>query len=581
MRQVNIWEVEIFQDKYIDNLDELLQKIKEGHKFIIKDNHKSLDDPTNKLEHEHKDCDFIYTNEKYIAFLSPFEMICENMMNSQFYEKNKEQIEKAKIYHLLHTSTPKLNEENYSFELLKNILDNGIFEELTIKNITLNSNELTYIFDSKKNVISYNEGKFKKLGINGIIGNCGLENIDSEIINVNFKLEENDLINFKYITNNTKFKFDFSSELTDYEKEIVYENIIKTIDKLKQLNKTSEIIINIKNLNNRQNILQIKNKLKEYENINIYYGLENHTLNHLIKVDDKLKQLVANALDKSYSPLEIFLYLYDVVKQYKQYKENPKNKDESRNIDDILFNEYIVCAGYANLLIELLNMANIEAIYYSVSVDISYDNGFTLEEKTLENAGHAKVCVHIKDEKYKLDNYFVSDPTWDNNMQMSTYIHALRDLSSTRYGKRLMTLNTFDRIFDIDNFEDYNAKLNNYFDRNINSEKGNDKQSVYRKISYIIMDYFKMLDKQMYEQLLPQYTLAQNTNQDIVYDSFFTQVGQIILKKSNKKVEDDLLFEAIFNMKQKIDNNITREDINKMRIQFDDLSKEAFPYKQK
>lgn len=66
---------------------------------------------------------------------------------------------------------------------------------------------------------------------------------------------------------------------------------------------------------------------------------------------ERLSQFYLEGVNKL-SPLEQFIYLYNTVKQYKDYKlEGPDEDTElSRSVYEILFNDYMCCCGFCDLL---------------------------------------------------------------------------------------------------------------------------------------------------------------------------------------------------------------------------------------
>jgi len=120
------------------------------------------------------------------------------------------------------------------------------------------------------------------------------------------------------------------------------------------------------------------------------------------------------------SPLEKYMYLYNVVKLFKEYKgekENEENKSISRHSAFTLFNEYMVCAGYTELLCELvdrLNEPNLKVCEYTCTV---------WSEKKQEEVKHTKCLVKIKDEKYGVEGVYISDPTWDHVTYHKKYLN--------------------------------------------------------------------------------------------------------------------------------------------------------------
>lgn len=91
----------------------------------------------------------------------------------------------------------------------------------------------------------------------------------------------------------------------------------------------------------------------------------------------------------------------------------------------------MVCAGFSVLLVELLKSVDIEATAISIKVDVSYDDGFIVEEKPGQLEGHRRVFVHLNDSKYGIDGYYNADPTRDNNMEKSLYVHSSMTIEET------------------------------------------------------------------------------------------------------------------------------------------------------
>src|SRR5574344_594968 len=117
--------------------------------------------------------------------------------------------------------------------------------------------------------------------------------------------------------------------------------------------------------------------------------------------------------------------VYDIVKNYKPYKENSKQLEEYRYLRYILNNDYMLCVGDAKLLTTLLKRGGIKSTDYSTSVDTSYDHGYTKEDKPVTLAGHARAMIHIDDDKYHVHGYYIADPTWDNNKKNNSIVYCL------------------------------------------------------------------------------------------------------------------------------------------------------------
>lgn len=139
-------------------------------------------------------------------------------------------------------------------------------------------------------------------------------------------------------------------------------------------------------------------------NINFIYDFVIYKKFPLKKVieDEKLLNLMVKELNESdLSPLEKFIAVFDIVNFFKPYKEEKTNIGEfslSRSLHQYLNNEYMVCAGYADLLCNLCKRVGIECTFFTLGL-------------VNKEYGHARCYVNLKDPKYGIDGYYVSDPT--------------------------------------------------------------------------------------------------------------------------------------------------------------------------
>ena len=129
------------------------------------------------------------------------------------------------------------------------------------------------------------------------------------------------------------------------------------------------------------------------------------------------------------SHLEKYMAVYEIVKKFKEYKESHNDIFESKEMSQILFNNYIVCVGFSRLLVELLNKVGISSKDISLDVDTSYERGFTLEEKIAKFEGHRRVLVNLVDPKYNIDGFYMADPTWDNDLKQNYIRHFRYELN--------------------------------------------------------------------------------------------------------------------------------------------------------
>ena len=268
------------------------------------------------------------------------------------------------------------------------------------------------------------------------------------------------------------------------------------------------------------------------------------------------------------SPLEKYIAVYNIVKNFKPYKENTENPEYSRYLRYILDNDYMVCAGYANLLEVLLDKVGISTQHLSVSVDTSYKKGFTLEEKPVEYAGHARVIVNLDDDKYNIHGLYMSDPTWDNNLQNNYLNHAIMTFDKMQISDILFKYNTYSNIIlDIHNFQELNDQvkfllkrtLNNYLILTQNKTFKEKLLYTYKDITTSVIDSFECdPNSQKFYQAL------KNCQEENDYINLLTKIGHYLVTRINKPIKDEIILQA--NLTGiKVLNNLDENTLNNLK----------------
>ena len=283
----------------------------------------------------------------------------------------------------------------------------------------------------KENVICNGILLVDLIEINKIIKECNLYSKDfdfsdaaymavsksEKILNLNPRLTERIAEEVKkIISKNPKYaetngEILLSSSLND-------EEIIRIIDTIDQIDrKDVKYIIESDLANKYYDKLSL---IKNTDNIFIDFGGdsldENMTLEEYKKAH-KFYDGIASFINRfELSPVEKYLFAYDLTRQFKKYKfygddeELDKLKPkQSRDSFIILKNDYIVCAGFANFLNEVLKRLNISSKYLVLTCQDAQNTELNNRET------HARVMVHLKDEKYNIDGIYVGDPTFDNH----------------------------------------------------------------------------------------------------------------------------------------------------------------------
>lgn len=146
----------------------------------------------------------------------------------------------------------------------------------------------------------------------------------------------------------------------------------------------------------------------------------------IIITNQKLKNMADGIKNSILSPFEKFIVIYSTVTNYKPYKEgNPLYLEIGRCPYLFINDEYINCVGICQLLCILGRLTGI--------------NVTMLADEASE---HAICYVYIKDDKYKIDGYFSSDPTIDTKSE--------KNLESQFYNmiRRITTRNDFEKFLN-------------------------------------------------------------------------------------------------------------------------------------
>ena len=261
--------------------------------------------------------------------------------------------------------------------------------------------DLSYLDNKLKNDLGYSSGlDFSFESIKAIVkyySKTGDKNIVPELITVlKRRLPSTYLIDFQELEENQTLDFTEEKEGIDYllkEYENSQRKDIKIIispkkaeehyELLKTLSTDLKVFIEYKSTDGEGRIT-----FEEYKKAHLFYDG------------------IAEYIDRFYlSPLEKYLfafYLTTIFKKYNYYKSDKdldqEYGDMSRDPYFIIKHNYIVCAGYTNFLLQILNRLNISATF--------------LTSTPKESGGyHARVLIYLVDKKYDIDGVYIGDPT--------------------------------------------------------------------------------------------------------------------------------------------------------------------------
>lgn len=303
----------------------------------------------------------------------------------------------------------------------------------------------------------------------------------------------------------------------DFDDEDYYDRVNYVINNLNDINRKVNIVINLINRN-------IFNKYINFDNIgpniNLYLLIDNISLMPIRK--DKLSAYLytieeykeeENLLDgllkdvsTNDSPLEKYLKIYNIVKNYKPYKENDNDLYESRYLKYILHNEYMVCVGFSILLKTLLERVNIPCI--TLDTFFYFEDGYDKEGP--QDVGHQRNLVYIKDEKYSIDGIYVADPTFDNNICEDKYDNCLLTINERIDSDKIALKNKFFKNFSFKNKDEFlnlfkNIELSEIENNKIIPEYSNAIKYFCRIVQELDMEYYIEYLKK-YEYSIKEYS---------------------------------------------------------------------------
>lgn len=273
-----------------------------------------------------------------------------------------------------------------------------------------------------------------------ILGIYNLDDLDKyDVISLYNKLNKNELNNLKYLKEKNRL----------YLKDKAYFSLNDIIIKLKEFGKNNEIILEVTD-KKVSNEFILNKDIINYKNISVKQYFDSYSLKDYIYFENLLYKMIEPA--KNLSTFEKYIYVYNIVKNFKQYKESDRRL-ASRNLYYILVNEYATCVGFCALFSDLLSKLDIPNIPFSIEGIDSKDNS---------KWGHRRLYVNLKDEKYGINGFYVSDPTWDNDLEVDYYNHLVLTNKESKLECDFEYQYLYDEfnLFNIDNIDDLYIKLN-------------------------------------------------------------------------------------------------------------------------
>lgn len=303
-----------------------------------------------------------------------------------------------------------------------------------------------------------------------------------------------------------------------------FQNMIQII----QVLRNRGIVFHIRELPSEMFFKEFQSLVNLNEKI---YIVNSMSLDKYMFLNSYLDLMVKDIRESNMSPYEKYLGVYEIVTHFKGYLENTQNTDEARILDKILFNNYIVCKGFALLFVALLDKVGIKAFdidveYYKGSEKVStLDYARLTKEQIKAKKGniayHSRVLVRLVDSKYDIDGLFIADPTWDNELLRHYFNYSLL----TPCEMSLETEKFYDTdvsILNISSSEEFFLKL----------------EKLPNSINYFL-EFIEKLDYNYFSYLKNTYDLD-TADLDMLFDIY-----NYIIMHTKKRVPEDVRNQAL------------------------------------
>lgn len=579
---------------FTDNITDLINFIKEKDYYVadieVKDSYSLNDDATSNLDmiFLEDNLSVKYTDETHPIIIYPYSTF-PVVVFPDFFNKYKDLLLKIKTEQDIEKIQGKKNARrkvestiiiNEKFNNLVDIID-YIDDDcnclIRIENIKLDDVILKKL-RSKKNNIEYFDENDKKTIISSkyAILYYTYESLkEYKKIIIDETITARDISNLLLVPDDTVIEWKFSGD--SISKFDDYNSIEKILDYLEYNGKKNIVRIYVPK---RVPFAQTNLYLKSYQNpkVIVHNDGSDYTLSSYVENDLYLSYLVNDIKNSSLTPYEKYMQVYNLVKNFKPYRDNPDDTAAPRSLKYIVDNEYIVCSGFASLLIALLEKVGIDAYYYSVKV----------QEKGNEEDyfGHARVIVNLIDDKYRINGYYIADPTWDNSFKYNFLTHSTITFEESSQENETFKDNLESELFNVKSIWEYIERVKKI----LNKDNDDSIEFRYKDLVQKILDIFKNLNPSYYELLQKEHQdlmidmKSFNSNFDEnIYKAFILEIGSHILTKTNKivyrqkVVQASVVGEHKLRVKKSVLSNLAKKRIAREKERL--LKDDAIDYK--
>ncbi|MBR6690989.1 MAG: hypothetical protein IKL65_06620 [Bacilli bacterium] len=335
----------------------------------------------------------------------------------------------------------------------------------------------------------------------------------------------------------------FYNEKEKFEKENIniladdFGNNKIVFDFIKK-NKDLKVIFSVEDF--KEIVDNLKNE--SYPNLKIYFKNSDECISYkeFYDMHSKLNEIVNFVNHYNLSQLEKIILIYDIVKS-NEYKKENSNEDYgiSRNLNQILNSNKIVCVGYSNLIDYLLTNLGIKS------------NTMTMRYKN-KNVGHERNYIYLKDDKYNINGVFFLDATWDskrNNEYLDNYRYFLKPFN---FFKAVTPTEEIISPTKFQLLEKNKEEMSSYVD--------NLSEFDFIKLSVVLSQLIKEYDK----SVGPIFSVQNKTKEEII------NIINEIIKNYNKTIPEEAFKNAIYRVRKIeyingiLNKALTEADIDKI-----------------
>ena len=597
MKYKNFWDIYMeYLPDYIftDNITDLINFIKEKDYYVadieVKDSYSLNDDATSNLDmiFLEDNLSVKYTDETHPIIIYPYSTF-PVVVFPDFFNKYKDLLLKIKTEQDIEKIQGKKNARrkvestiiiNEKFNNLVDIID-YIDDDcnclIRIENIKLDDVILKKLRSKKINIEYFDENDKKTIiSSKYAILYYTYESLkEYKKIIIDETITARDISNLLLVPDDTIIEWKFSGDSIIKSED--YNSIEKALDYLEKNGKKNTVRIHVPK---RVPFSQTNLYLKSYQNprVIVHNGESDYTLCSYVENDLYLSYLVNDIKNSNLTPYEKYMQVYNLVKNFKPYRDNPDDLDAPRSLKYIVDNKYIVCAGFANLLIALLEKVGINAYYYSVEIKE------TGQEK--DYSRHARVIVNLTDKKYGIDGYYIADPTWDNSLKNNFLTHSTITFEESTQENETFKDNLELELFNINSIYEYIERVKKI----LSKDEDNSIEFRYKDFVQKILDIFKELNPSYYKLLQKKHQDLMNDMKSFnpkfdenIYKAFIFEIGSHILTKTNKIVDRQKVVQASvmgehkLRIKKSVLSNLAKRRVESERARL--LQIDAIDYK--